>query len=202
MKLKNAFNVSKRATRLGNAGYDNARENIDPHIKTKVLNSDESNFSGDMIFTKTGSGLSYGEMYTVNNVVTMSLNSARIDQVVVFSDNGNSNLTTPDHAQDHITVEKTGVYMVNVSISVHNEASQAILIWFDIKTNGGTVLYSNMRKRRALAAGHGFEGSMSLQGLCLFNAGDTVELWASCTTAAERVIQIDDVTLSIFQIGG
>ena len=37
MKLRNAFSVRSRPTPKGSAGYDNARENIDPHIKTKVL---------------------------------------------------------------------------------------------------------------------------------------------------------------------
>lgn len=42
VNLKNAFSVKPLPkTKLGNAGYDNARENIDPHIRTKVVSSRE-----------------------------------------------------------------------------------------------------------------------------------------------------------------
>lgn len=44
MKIKNAFKPTRRSSfesKQGEAGYDNARENIDPHIKTKVINSRE-----------------------------------------------------------------------------------------------------------------------------------------------------------------
>ena len=44
-KLKNAFSPTRatkiRQTSKGSAGYDNARENIDPHVKTKVLDTKE-----------------------------------------------------------------------------------------------------------------------------------------------------------------
>jgi len=43
VNLKNAFKGGRviRATGKGYAGFDNPRENIDPHLKTKVLNSME-----------------------------------------------------------------------------------------------------------------------------------------------------------------
>lgn len=41
--VKNPFGapLSRRSTKFGNAGYDNPRENIDPHIKTKVIQTKE-----------------------------------------------------------------------------------------------------------------------------------------------------------------
>ena len=43
MKLSQAFNTPRRAraTPLGSAGYDNARENIDPQIKTKTVSTSQ-----------------------------------------------------------------------------------------------------------------------------------------------------------------
>ena len=43
MKLSNAFKPSKKVkfSLPGNTGYDNPRENIDPHIKTKVISTKE-----------------------------------------------------------------------------------------------------------------------------------------------------------------
>ena len=43
VRLRSAFSSVRlpRPTPKGEAGYDNARENVDPHIKTKVLSSKE-----------------------------------------------------------------------------------------------------------------------------------------------------------------
>jgi len=45
LNLKNAFKPAKvpKFTKVGDAGYDNSRENIDPHIRTKVVNTSELN---------------------------------------------------------------------------------------------------------------------------------------------------------------
>jgi len=43
-KISNMFNTPKKDTRRterGSAGYDNARENIDPHVRTQVVNTKE-----------------------------------------------------------------------------------------------------------------------------------------------------------------
>ena len=40
-----AGKTTQKATQKGNAGYDNARENIDPHIKTKVISTKELTLS-------------------------------------------------------------------------------------------------------------------------------------------------------------
>ena len=48
-KMKDPFSPIRRGkTPIGKAGYDNARENIDPHVRTKVVDTAEMNafFSG------------------------------------------------------------------------------------------------------------------------------------------------------------
>jgi len=47
-KMQNMFKPSRssKATPRGNSGYDNARENIDPHVKTKVVNAKEILING------------------------------------------------------------------------------------------------------------------------------------------------------------
>lgn len=40
-QLKPTYTGRGKATEVGNAGYDNPRENIDPHIKTKVVSTKE-----------------------------------------------------------------------------------------------------------------------------------------------------------------
>ena len=46
--------LSKRSTKIGNTGYDNPRENIDPHIKTKAINTKEQVISKDLVFDDVG----------------------------------------------------------------------------------------------------------------------------------------------------
>ena len=48
-KIENYFKpitVKSKPTQQGSAGYDNPRENIDPHIKTKVINTSEGTIEG------------------------------------------------------------------------------------------------------------------------------------------------------------
>ena len=47
VRLKDAFSSPKavKATPKGAAGYDNARENIDPHVKTKSVSTKELTLS-------------------------------------------------------------------------------------------------------------------------------------------------------------
>ena len=51
--LNNAFSLTKasKATKQGDAGYDNPRENIDPHIKTQAISAKEIR-TGKLYFTK------------------------------------------------------------------------------------------------------------------------------------------------------
>ena len=201
LSLTTAFSPASpsKRTPLGVAGYDNARENIDPHIKTKVIDTSEGIISGNLYFNKSGAGLPFGEIYVADNATGDSIATATTTQFLRFANNGESNLTTPDHAQDHIIIQKTGRYLVNVSFAFSGDAS---VDWtFHVHTNNGTVEFDNLHTNRKLGAG-GDIGSASISGIAQFNAGDTVELWSEHGAGVNKSLTIQDCTLSIIQIGG
>ena len=90
-----------RPTKLGNAGYDNSRENIDPHIKTKVISGQEY-YTGKARIThdgaicikltnKSGANSVKGEVVetsalTANAVALADANA--LDAIGIFYDSG------------------------------------------------------------------------------------------------------------------
>ena len=113
--------------------------------------------------------------------------------------NGESQLSTPDHTNDHIEVDVSGTYMVMVSISAANSAGVGHKIVVDVYKNNGATAFANLHAHRTLAAGTD-TGSMSLSGLIAVDLGDTLELWADTDSAIDRTVIFEDVTFSIRQI--
>lgn len=122
-------------------------------------------------------------------------------QVTNFDTNGLSNLMTPDHTNDHITVVVDGVYEIHVCIAVANVAAQAHAIHFDLFKNNQATLIPSVHGHRQLSGGAGDIGAIPLCGITRLSAGDTIELWASTDASASREILIDDTTFIISQIG-
>lgn len=67
MKLKNAFSPNRqiKTTKQGQAGYDNCRENIDPHIRTKVITTSQ----GTIQATPTNNKDIVNKEYVTNNIL-------------------------------------------------------------------------------------------------------------------------------------
>ena len=185
----------RRATPKGAAGYDNARENIDPHIVTKVVATQE--LAGKPVFTSQGGGLPLGEIYIYNNSTGQTIATATWTQVTGLSV-GNSVNMTPNATEDHIEVEKSGIYFVTMSASFSGDGG---VTWFGgVFTNNGSVQYNNMHTHRKLGAS-GDVGSVSVSGIGNFNSGDTVELWFRHEAGVNKDIVVKDCTLSMVQIG-
>ena len=118
MKLKQAFNqINKvpKTTKLENAGYDNARENIDPHIKTKVLNTSEAIIGREHLMNIYHA---YGGYNDVNYTLTCDVNTwTKIT-------NATSDLWTGTEADgltllnDQITIINKGDYIGSVSLTI------------------------------------------------------------------------------------
>jgi hypothetical protein len=147
-------------------------------------------------------GILFGEIYVKGNSATTTVNSTGGKvQVTVFNTNGESNGATPDHTNDHITIDTAGRYEVTVSISVKNSSGAAHTINFGLFKNNGATQYNNVHTSRTLGTGSDV-GSMGMHGICDFAATDTVEVWVNTDSASDRDITIEDITLTVEQVGG
>ncbi len=151
----------------------------------------------------SGGGLLFGEIYVKDNAVETAIGVAgTYVQVTVFDTNGQSNGATPDHANDHITIDTAGIYLVTASIHVESiGAGAADIAGIDIRKNNGTVTFNNLHAHRKLAGGGGDIGSISVSGIISVSAADTIEMWIANEDNNTNLI-VEDVTLSIICIGG
>ena len=156
---------------------------------------------GDTKFTTAGGGLPYGEIWVEGNATSVTLNTAALVQITDFDTDGDSNQITPDHTNDHITVDVAGVYLCTVSMAVLNNAAQQHIVHFMIQKNNGAVAFENVHSHRTLSGGSTDIGSISLSGVITLSANDTVELWADTDAAGDRDVTVEDCTMSLVQIG-
>lgn len=176
-------------------------DGTDLFINPQVVGSGALTLLGDMLFSGNGNGLPYGEIWVKDNVTTMSVSSAGFTQVVNFVNNGQSNLTTPDHTNDHITINKAGKYMIDVSMAVVNAAGVGHVLNMHVSKNNDATVFHNLAVHRTLASGTDV-GSGSMSGIVDLAVNDTVEVWISSDSGAARNITVQDITLSLFQLGG
>jgi hypothetical protein len=155
---------------------------------------------GDMKFTTANGGLPFGEIYVKDNTNTMSVSSAGYTQVLNFDTNGQSNQATPDHTNDHVTIDVAGIYLVTVSTAIRNSAGAAHVIDLLVHKNNGATAFNNLHAHRTLGAGTD-AGSTSISGIVSLSATDTLELWIISDSGAARNIIVEDCTLSVLQIG-
>ncbi|KKM89319.1 hypothetical protein LCGC14_1249850, partial [marine sediment metagenome] len=76
-----------------------------------ITNYMEVSGTGDVVFVGSA-GLAFGEIYARDNTATTSTSTTKA-QILIFDTDGESNNMTPDHAQDHITVTKAGMYKID-----------------------------------------------------------------------------------------
>ena len=161
----------------------------------------ETDNTGDTFWVGSGSGKPYGQIYGHNENVDINLAVLNQDyQVLAFTVDGPSNLTTPAHGDDHITVVKTGVYRAAYTVSVRGLA--AVDVSFVIKINDGFAGFDSSDAHFDVLAG-GNDITSGTSCLLSLTAGDTVELWAHRNDgAAAKTITIDHANLNISMEGG
>lgn len=158
----------------------------------------------DLIFNSDGSGLSFGEItaYDVGSTVSIaSSGKANKVQITAFATNGESNNMTPDHTNDHVTVVSAGKYMCTVSLSAESGAGGGAEFGFSVWKNNGATELQNVHAHRDFSGGGGDVGSISMSGIVDLAASDTIEVWAWNEDNTDDIV-IDDITLSLIQIGG
>ncbi len=166
------------------------------------LNIDTSADSGDMWWVGSGSGLPYGGMFAEDGSGTVVLGSQdTFVQVLVFDNDGESNLTTPENANDHIIISKTGRYLLQFSISFFSNTSNEYD--FHIQKNNGATDFPQTSGHRTTSVA-GATGNCSGQGIADLTAADTIELWVERLdgAAVSKTITIPAVSLTVFMLGG
>jgi len=141
----------------------------------------------------------YGEIAVYESATPVTLNSAAKVQVTDFDTNGPSQRMTPDHTNDHITVDYAGDYLCTTSIAFQNSAGQPHVVDITLYKNNGDTAFENLHGTRTLGAGSEV-GSMSISGIVTLAATDTIEMWATTSVAGNRDVTFQDVTMSLVKI--
>jgi len=152
---------------------------------------------GDLCFVR-GGGLPYAEISAEGASSTHAVATGVWHQVDVFNTDGLSNLCTPDHTENHITIVKAGVYKVNVSIAFSGTGG---VDWmFSLFKNNGSTEFPNVHTNRKLGSG-GDIGSASMCGLVTFAVGDTVEVWGEHGAGVNKDLVMQDCNISLSMLG-
>ena len=174
-----------------------------------IIIDDNDNISGigDVDFAANG-GFCFGEIYVEGIDVGIALAAeSTYYQVAAWSPgspdgvNGESNNTTPDVSNDHITILTAGKYFVHWFVSCYS--TQKNEYEFEIFINNGDTGFPNTGAYRTTSVASAV-GLLSGGGICEFAAGDTVELWVERKDGAgvSKTITIRAATVSVMKIGG
>ena len=115
-------------------------------------------------------------------------------QIDVFTTDSPARGTTPDHTNDHITINEPGLYAITTHISLTGAVGNIISFAF-FKNDGATQL--GARGTRQLNANT--LGSLSIVALEELSANDTIELWAQ-NESASTAISVHDLALRVVKI--
>ena len=161
--------------------------------------------SGDGYITIANLNPAFGEIYAndVSDELTISsAGEANRVQVTSFNANGLTNKMTADHAQDHIIITEPGKYLCTISLVVESAAGGGTdHVGASLYKNNGTTEFPNVHTNRKLAGGGGDTGSISMSGIIDTADNDTIELWLWNADSTDNIV-VDDVTLSLVQVGG
>jgi hypothetical protein len=144
---------------------------------------------------------SYGEIYVENNSDPTVIPGAGVFvQVEVFAVNGPFRRTTPNAAENHITVDRAGHYFVAVSASCLSGAGGGAVFHCSVFLNNGATELLNVHWHRRLAGGGGDVGSTSMSGIVELDLSDTLEIWVLNETNGTDII-FQDIDLSLIEVG-
>ena len=144
----------------------------------------------------------YGDIRVEGNVTETTISASSSDfsnkvQVTVFDTNGGSSqAVTPDHTNDHITIDTAGVYLIVLSVSISGGSNSTISLAF-FKNNGATQVGARMTRK--IGAG-GDVGAGALVACASLSAADTLELWLQNESATTNVT-VEDACLCVIKVG-
>jgi len=146
----------------------------------------------------TSSGTEYASIYETGGSTALTCTVQNTwYQVVSFSTNGLSSGVTPDHTNDHITIDATGNYRVEITVSFGGSGSSTFEVsaW---KNNGATQLFPCVLERK-LGTG-GDVGAAPAMGDITLTATDTVEMWVRCTDGASKNFTPSNYVLTVTRL--
>jgi hypothetical protein len=158
--------------------------------------------SGQITFIGGGAGIPHCNICVIANTSETTITAAEtFYKFEYFTTDGPSIRLTPDQANNRILTGDTGVYLLACSLVVESIGGGAIVAHFDVRSNSGTATIQGMHAHRALAGGGGDQGSVSMVGVAILTAGETIELCASNDTNTNNIL-LSDVSLSAVLVGG
>lgn len=156
---------------------------------------------GDVLFVGTA-GLAYGGISVVGNTTETTITASGVAaQAVIFDTNSPSNNTTPDHTNDHITVDYAGDYDIKVSATVNSVSGIGSRFEMTVQKNNGASNVGALQCNRNLSGGGGEAGVISMSDIATLAATDTVEVWIMNEDNTQNYV-VENITLSIVQVGG
>ena len=142
----------------------------------------------------------YAGMYVLSNANPVGIGGMGVAvQITDFDTNSPYKGLVPDHTNDHITVDWTGVFLIAVSATVNSGAGAASKFEMTVQINNGDAEVAGLHCDRNLAGGGGVAGVISMSGLATLTAADTVEVWIENETNAVDYT-IEDIDLSIVRV--
>jgi len=120
-------------------------------------------------------------------------------QVTVFDTNSPARNTTPDHTNDHITIDVAGDYLISLSATVNSIAGAASRFQMTVEKNNGATTITGLHVDRNLAGGSGESGAVSISGVATLAASDTIEMWIENETNTQNYV-VENINLSVVQV--
>lgn len=202
-----AGNMMVFDTANGNVGIGTTTPQVGFHnVGTTRLGDQATNYTeidgtGNQVFVG-GAGLCFGEIsHHDGGVDTVLAAQDTWYQMNIFSINGHSNNSSPNHTNNHITITKAGKYLVSYHICTRSAAANKYNTSI-YKNNGGTGFLNTHVHRVTSVAGRVETGSAT--AILDLAVNDTIELWVKRTDggAVSKTLTAESCAMNVTQIGG
>ncbi len=182
------------------------QEKIDNLMEVLLLGDEIKSFDEKLLLTSESDRVFdsfYGEIYAYEVNSTITISASGIDnrvKVTSFDINGEYNLTSPDHINDHIEIIHPGVYRVGFHANINSVDVTAATFGIMIYKNNGVTPLTNLHVHVDLNGGGSELESISVGPRPIwFDSGDTVEVWCWNYTGTEDIL-FDDISLYVEKI--
>ncbi len=146
-------------------------------------------------------GKAYGGISAVGNATATAIAVAGTAvQITIFGTNSYSNNCTSDHTNDHITIERPGDYLINLTASVELVAAASSTFELFVKKNNGATNVGALRGEFRLITGGVTTGQVHISGIARLSKDDTIEAWIANLNGTDNYV-VHHANLNILQVG-
>jgi hypothetical protein len=153
----------------------------------------------DMVFSGSGTGLPYGEIYTDNGVETLLLTTSfqKVENFDTEGADGVSNLMTPDHSNNKLTITTAGTYKVHALFS--GKTTKVSPVYMSVFIDG--VEQNNIEAEASGAENQ--QICIVADGLVAIAANKDIDVRLKYITGADApTVTLAHVSLNAVMIGG